>query len=225
MTFGAKVLRFYKNLQSPKLPPGIAVMNPYKDAGARHLSELFLKKFFSDSKKRILVLGINPGRFGGGLTGVNFTDPVALEQFCGIPNDLPKKRETSSEFVYKFIESWGGAEKFYSQFFLSAVCPLGFTRKNNNYNYYDDRALQEVVTPYIVTTLRQQIKLGVNTDAAIVFGTGKNYEFLKNLNKEHHFFKTLYPLEHPRFIMQYKRRQLPAYLKKYRAAFTQALAV
>ena len=45
--------------------------------------------------------------------------------------------------------------------------------------------------------------------------SGKNYEFLLKINKEHNFFKKIIPLEHPRFIMQYNLKNKDLYLKKY----------
>ena len=89
----------------------------------------FYTKYYSDNNKRILLLGINPGRFGGGVTGIPFTDPVRLEKVCGIKNDFQKKQELSSVFIYEMIEAYGGAEKFYKQFYISAVSPLGFVKQ------------------------------------------------------------------------------------------------
>jgi len=224
-TFADKAFDFYKNLSlSVKLPPDVALMNPYGVPAVQNYVGQFLKKFFSDANPRILCLGINPGRFGSGVTGVTFTDPVALSDFCGIENDLPRVRERSSEFVYAFIETWGGPEKFYRDFFLSAVCPLGFTREGINYNYYDSPALFAAVKPFTLETLARQINLGANRKSVIILGTGENQKFFAELNDEHKFFKKLYALPHPRFIMQYKRKQLPAYLKKYGQIFSQALS-
>lgn len=222
-TFGSNVLRFYKSLQAPKLPKGVLVMNPYTNADTLAIVKQFTDKFYNDSTKRILVLGINPGRIGGGSTGVNFTDPVALEQFCGIKNELLKKRELSSEFIYNFIEHYGGPKKFYKSFFLSAISPLGFTKNGLNYNYYDDADLLKATEAFIVTTLKQQIALGASTKAVVLFGTGKNLKAFTELNTKHHFFEKVYALEHPRFIMQYKRKQLPQYLNKYSEVFSKAL--
>ncbi len=72
----------------------------------------FLVKYFSDNRKRVLVFGINPGRFGADITGVTFSDPIALEIVCGVLNDLPKKRELSSVFIYEFSKLWGGPRSF-----------------------------------------------------------------------------------------------------------------
>jgi len=194
-------------------------MNPYSDAHVRGCVRAFLDRYFSDNVKRVLVFGINPGRFGAGITGVTFTDPVALAEKCGVDNDLPRKQELSSVFMYNVIERYGGTREFYRRFFLTAVSPLGFTRNGRNLNYYDDLALARAVTPFITNTIEQQIALGARHDRAIVLGAGKNLQFLQQLNERHGYFQTILPLEHPRWIMQYRRRQLDTYLAKYEEAF------
>jgi hypothetical protein len=223
-TFAARALHFYQTLRSPiGLPDGVAVMNPYEDPAVQELVSTFLTKFFSDTQERVLVFGINPGRFGSGTTGVTFTDPVALQEYCGIPNDLSKVRELSSVFVYQCIEAWGGSKKFYRDFFMTAVSPLGFLRSGRNYNYYDDPRLMAAVRPFILETLEVQLALGARRHAAIIFGTGKNKKFFEELNRERGFFETIYALEHPRFIMQYRRRQIDEYVQKYQEVFAKAL--
>jgi uracil DNA glycosylase superfamily protein len=223
-TFGEKVLDFYRNLTAPKnLPSGIETMNPYETPEVREYVERFLKKYFSDNRERVFVLGINPGRFGSGVTGVTFTDPVALEKFCGINNTLEKRREISSEFIYEFIQQWGGPERFYQHFFLTAVSPLGFVRDGINYNYYDDQTILAASRSFIVQTLHSQLLIGARRDVAILLGTGKNQKIFNDLNEYYGFFKKVDTLEHPRFIMQYRRRTLAKYLQKYYQVFTQAI--
>jgi hypothetical protein len=217
-TFAKRAFRFYKGLVAPRVPRGVIVMNPYTDARVlRHVRQ-FLDKYFDDDRPRTLVLGINPGRFGAGITGVTFTDPVALAEKCGIRNDLQRLKELSSEFVYMVIELCGGPRKFYRNNFLTAVCPLGFIRNGVNLNYYADRALARSVTPFIVDSIRKQIEMGGRADRAIVLGIGPNLHFLEELNAKHGFFREIVPLEHPRFIMQYRRRKLDEYIEKYREA-------
>jgi len=191
-------------------------MNPYNDARTQRHVRAFLEKYFSDNCERTLILGINPGRFGAGVTGVTFTDPVALADECGIPNDLPRKRELSSTFVYTVINALGGSQSFYSRFFLSAVCPLGFTRGGNNLNYYDEPKLERAVTPLIIASIETQIAIGCRRSKVIVLGRGDNARFLKRLNDEHRWFATVHPLDHPRFIMQYRRKQLDRYISSYK---------
>jgi hypothetical protein len=224
MTFAAGAYKFYRTLElKGPLPKGVRVLNPYKDQAVRVYLDLFLSKFFSDSGKRILVFGINPGRFGAGITGITFTDPVALETFCGIPNSLPKKRELSSEFVYSFIQSWGSPEVFYKHFFLTALCPLGFTKNGKNYNFYDDPKLLKAVRPFMLKSIKTQLAFGASSETAIVLGTGKVKSVFETLNQEHKFFKRILAVEHPRFIMQYRRKKMIGYMRLYKEVFNCAL--
>src|SRR5665811_2176339 len=91
----------------------------------------FYNKFYSDYFPRYLILGINPGRFGAGVTGIPFTDSKRLSEKCGLSIPRLKTFEPSSVFVYEMIDAYGGVEQFYNKFFISAVCPLGFTLINN----------------------------------------------------------------------------------------------
>lgn len=214
-TFGARAFRFYTSLATPRVPRGVEVMNPYTDPPVRGYVRAFLGKYFSDNRERVLILGINPGRFGAGVTGVTFADPVALADECGIPNDLARRRELSSVFVYRVINALGGPDEFHSRFFLSAVCPLGFTRDRVNLNYYDDRKLERAVTPFIISSIEQHVTLGGRRDQVVVLGRGQNSRFLRRLNDHHQWFASIHSLDHPRFIMQYRRKQLDSYVEKY----------
>ena len=218
-TFASRAFRFYASLVPPPVPDGVHVMNPYADARARGYVRAFLNAYFADNSPRVLVLGINPGRFGAGITGVTFTDPVALADMCGIANELPRRRELSSVFIYALIARLGGPREFYRAFFLSAVSPLGFTREKLNLNYYDIPALARGVTPFISAAIRHQIAIGSRTDHAIVLGQGENARFVRKLNEQHEFFGEVHSIEHPRWILQYRRRQLDRYLAKYEELF------
>jgi hypothetical protein len=210
------ITEFYKSLHlNIKLPTGVEVMNPYRDKTTIKLVELFYQKFYSDNNSRTLILGINPGRFGGGLTGIPFTDPIKLEQHCGIRTELPKKAELSADFIYSMINAYGGPQKFYSRYFISAVCPLGFTKAGKNLNYYDDKNLQNAVEGFIMQTLNTQLNFGINKEKCFCLGEGKNFEFLRKLNQRHSFFKQVIPLPHPRFIMQYRRKRLNEFVELY----------
>lgn len=211
-----------------KLPRGIKVMNPFADETALTISSSFYRKFYSDNKQRFLILGINPGRFGAGCTGVPFTDTKRLESECHIAFPGLKTHEPSSVFVYEVIKAMGGVKKFYKDFFIQSICPLGFTIRNDkgrdvNYNYYDSKKLQEAVMPFILENIHKQFELGINRDIVFCFGSGKNLQFIRTLNEQHHFFGEIIPLEHPRFIMQYKSKSKEQYIGKYLQAFQYAL--
>ena len=223
-TFGDRAFRFYTSLELPnKLPTGVTALNPYPTPGIQEYLRSFLRKFFSDNHNRVFVFGINPGRFGAGITGVTFTDPIALETFCGVANDLPKKRELSSVFIYEFIKLWGSPKKFYREFFLTAVSPLGFVKDGRNFNFYDHPALLRDIKPFLIQSIESQLGFGARRDAAIVLGTGRIKQVFEDLNGECDFFRAVHALEHPRFIMQYRRRRLRDYLEKYSEVFERAL--
>lgn len=216
MTFADHVLNFFQDVDiSTPLPEGVVVLNPYHDKHVFELCRKFYKQYYSDERERILILGINPGRFGAGLTGIPFTDPMKLEKHCGISNTLLKKPELSADFIYTMIEAFGGPVQFYSKFYFSSVCPLGFIKEGKNLNYYDIRELQESVKGFIVYSLKATINFGINTETCYCLGEGKNFDFLNKLNADHKFFKKIIPLAHPRFIMQYRRKKLNEYLDKY----------
>ncbi|MBX3239801.1 MAG: DUF4918 family protein [Chitinophagaceae bacterium] len=225
-TFAEKVIAFNKNLRfNSKLPDGIRIMNPFREnKEAMAVSSTFYRKYYNDDHRRHIILGINPGRFGAGLTGIPFTDPKRLVDKCGIPYNGKPAHEPSSVFIYEMIDAWGGAESFYRSFFINSVCPLGFTidkdgGKNVNYNYYDSRELEIAAGPFIRQSIKQLIKLGVFTDTVFCFGTGKNERFLNKLNGEYRLFGEIIALEHPRFIMQYKSKHKDEYIDKYLSAF------
>ncbi|QJD95341.1 SMUG2 DNA glycosylase family protein [Mucilaginibacter robiniae] len=230
-TFADNVINFNQHLvfTGGQLPSGIRILNPFQEsAQALSIAERFYHQYYQDTNKRHIIMGINPGRFGGGLTGIPFTDPKRLEKECGIHYEGKSAHELSSVFVYDVINAYGGVKAFYEKFYISSVCPLGFTTldakgKEKNYNYYDSKELTQAAYPFIVESMQKQIDLGVYTDIAFCFGNGKNDFFLRKLNAEHHFFKRIIALEHPRFIMQYKLSTKQFYIDKYLDAFRSVL--
>jgi hypothetical protein len=210
------LLAFLKSLTlRAKLPAGVKVMNPYQDSSVFALCTTFYSKFYSDNRPRTLILGINPGRFGGGVTGIPFTDPIKLEHRCAIKNDLPKKAELSADFIYSMIEAYGGVDDFYGKFYISAVCPLGFTKNGKNLNYYDLKPLPEAVKNFCASSIDKQVNMGLNKKRCYCLGEGQNFKFLQQLNHSRRFFDEIIPLPHPRFIMQYRRKSLNKYFQEY----------
>lgn len=225
-TFADRIIAFNRGLHfAGVLPEGIRIMNPFRESEtALASSEAFYRKYYSDNDPRHLILGINPGRFGSGLTGISFTDPKRLTSRCGIPFPGPMAHEPSSEFIYDMISAYGGPDAFYKRFFIHSVCPLGFTKKGSNgketnYNYYDDKALQDTVYSFIVENIERQLAIGFKKDLCFCFGTGKNESFLRKLNDKYMFFGRIVALEHPRFIMQYKSKSKKEFIEKYLQAF------
>ncbi|MBN1115874.1 MAG: DUF4918 family protein [Bacteroidales bacterium] len=193
----------------------IEVLNPYSSANVIKISEEFYTKYYNDNNPRVLILGINPGRFGAGITGISFTDPIELENNLGIMNDFEKKPELSAGFIHEVIGEYGGPSLFYNKFLVSAVCPLGFTKDGININYYDDKDLFEKSKSFIIKTLKKQVELVNNNSVCFCIGQGKNLKFLQEINRTNKFFKTLEVLPHPRWIMQYRRKQKDFFIKEY----------
>lgn len=238
-TFADKALKYFLHLRAPRrLPQKIEIINPYENKEVQLVVKKFYRKYFNDNHKRRYIFGINPGRFGGGLTGISFNDPVALREYCGIENKLGNsalriggsatggKRELSSKFIYRMIEEYGGVEKFYSKNFLSALFPFALLsalktggsasggKDGKNCNYYDTVGLSEGLRNEIVKSVKAQIEFGAKRDSVIILGK-KNAQYFSELNDEHHFFEEIITLEHPRYIMQYRLKKIDYYISKY----------
>ena len=218
-TFAEKAVKYFTNLKTPvNLPPGIEIANPYESKEVKGLVRKFFGKYFNDNNKRIFIWGINPGRFGGGLTGISFTDPVSLRNECGVENNLGTHKELSSKFIYKFINEFGGVENFYKRYFITAIYPLALLKDGKNHNYYDSAELFNTLTPHIVEALKKQVSFGAVRKYAVSLGK-KNFDYLNKINDEYRFFEEVRFVEHPRYIMQYKLKAIDLYLDKYRNIF------
>lgn len=228
-TFGQKVVHFNKNLKyTGALPPDFQVMNPFlHNPETLTVMQQFYDKFYSDTRTRKFLIGINPSRHGAGVTGVPFTDTKNLEKHCGITMKSARTHEVSSVFLYGMIEAFGGAEKFYSQFYINSPFPLAITRKGKNgvylnANYYDDKALFSCVEDFMEESLKKHISLGLDTSEVFVLGV-KNAAFLKKINDREKLFGTMTVLEHPRYIQQYRSKDRDFFIDKYLLAFSRRL--
>ena len=222
MTFGEKVLKFNQWLKDspPLTSKNIEILQPFENGEVQRVNQIFYHKYFSDGSPRTFILGINPGRLGAGVTGIPFTDPVQLEMSCGISNNFVQRGELSSEFSYHMINKLGGTTDFYNRFYLTSVCPLGFMKNGINLNYYDDKELELSTLSFIHESMLRQLDFNANREIAFVLGEGKNFKFFSKLNSTRGYFKELIPLPHPRFIMQYKRKEINKYIKLYRKKLT-----
>jgi len=212
-----KILAFYNNLKIPEgLPDGVGVLNPFTNDKVLKFNALFYQKYYTDNLKRTYLIGINPGRFGAGVTGIPFTDPIRLQEVLGIENDLDKKPELSSKFIFDLIDNIGSPELFFRSFHFTSVSPLGFVKNGKNLNYYDQKDLQDHLEPFMVNALWQQIKtIDTNRDIAFCLGQGKNFKYLEKLNRKHGFFDRVEPLPHPRWVMQYRLKRKDEFIALY----------
>jgi Domain of unknown function (DUF4918) len=101
--------------------------------------------------------------------------------------------------------------------FLTALYPFAIIKDGKNYNYYDEKPLAALLMPDIIRNIKKQMAFGARRGVAILLGK-KNADYFLPINEEHKFFKKIITLEHPRYIMQYKLKQIDGYIEKYLTA-------
>ncbi len=225
-TFADRLLAFLTEFPAPgALPNQVEARSPYLDPAVRPLLAAFAERYYASEPPRVAVLGINPGRLGNGRTGVAFTDPVALTQHCGIAHNLPLKQpELSSQFIYQVINALGGPTAFYRHFYLGSIYPLVLLREGKNYNYYDAPAVTKALWPAMRQSLTGLVQeVSVRSDVAVCLGQ-RNAVFFARLNDELGLFDRIEVLDHPRYLMQYHRRDLPANVAHYVETLGQCLS-
>ena len=74
-TMHHRILAYLQQLEPPigiDLPgKNVHWLHPHGNPETRRCMNAFYSKYYADDHERILVLGINPGRFGGGTTGTH----------------------------------------------------------------------------------------------------------------------------------------------------------
>lgn len=220
-----KILNYCDNLSKIEIDSfdDYKIINPYNDVNKEQIkliTEKFYNKFYDDNNKRRLILGSNPARRASAVTGIPFEDAVHLQKETGIFIDNFYVNKSSSNFLYDVIDEYGGCKKFYNDFYMNFVFPLGIAKINSkgnevNWNYYDIKKYEDKFEKYIIDSIKEILKFNIDTSICYCIGSGKNYEYLLKINKEYNFFEEIIPLEHPRFIMQYNSKNKDFYLKKY----------
>ena len=216
MAFSNSIADFLTTLNlGVDLPAGYEVLDSCQDPEVRRVVRLFAETYYAGEQQRTAIWGINPGRFGAGVTGLAFTDPYALTTMLGIDTTIAGRRELSAEFVWMVIEAYGGAQRFFADFFMSALSPLGFVRGGKNINFYDDTDFLLAIEPQILAWVHEQTAAGLRADRCIVLGTGKLRHVMEHQLRPHLDYGHGDYLEHPRFIMQYRRKRVGEYVDKY----------
>ena len=224
-TFSEKVFQFDQKLSNVKidLPDPYKIINPYSGRNKKQvlqMVQIFYQKYFNDTSKRHLILGSSPARRGSAITGVPFEDASNLQKETGISIASFHISNAASNFLNEVIDEYGSRRKFYHDFYLNFVCPVGICKTSSkgnqvNCNYYENKQVEEMVTPLIISALKTQINFGIDTSVCYCIGSGQNYQELSKVNKKWCFFQKIVPLEHPRFITQYHPEDKEKYLHKY----------
>ncbi|MEV5010597.1 uracil-DNA glycosylase family protein [Streptomyces sp. NPDC055692] len=228
-TVAGRILQFNEELAETtlELPPEFTVINPFsgpQKERVREVTTAFYNKYYDDDKPRRLVLGSSPARRGTAVTGVPFEDAKLLESDTRVDVDGYAVSLPSARFLHDVISRYGGRGKFYANFVMSFVCPLGLVRTNPkgkevNCNYYENKKLLEILQSFLVNALERQLAFGTDTSVCYCIGSGENFAFLSKVNEGQRFFQRIVPLEHPRFITQYNRDREEEFAEKYLSAF------
>jgi len=122
------------------------VYNPLDYAWAPH--KAYLERYGS-GRKRVVLLGMNPGPFGMVQTGVPFGEIDMVRHWMGIEGEVGKPRNespkrpiegfacTRSEVSGRrlwglFAERFGSADAFFADHFVANYCPLAFLDGGRN---------------------------------------------------------------------------------------------
>ena len=94
----------------------------------------FNRYYYGKMIPKVVLCGINPGRFGAGKTGVPFMDFAILSKLIdGIES---KESERSAQFFAKIVQKVG-PERFYRLFYVTNISWVGFMKDGRNLNFYD----------------------------------------------------------------------------------------
>ncbi|MGB3050647.1 MAG: uracil-DNA glycosylase family protein [Polyangiales bacterium] len=165
--------------------PVTHVYNPLQYARRPH--ELYLSRFGSGSKEVVLV-GMNPGPFGMGQTGVPFGDVGFVRDWMGIeaPVDRPplehptrpvlgfdcERSEVSGSRLWGWAKKrFGTPEHFFSRFFVLNYCPLLFIESTGRNRTPDKLAADErgALLPACDRALRDAVEI---LSPTLVVGVG-----------------------------------------------------
>jgi single-strand selective monofunctional uracil DNA glycosylase len=131
---------------------------------------------FGKTKKKIVLLGMNPGPFGMAQTGVPFGDAEKVGKWMGItvkvhpPGHIHpkrpidgfncKRREVSGSRLWGWAEQrYGTPQEFFERFFVINYCPLVFMEESGRNRTPDKLPLVEKKTLFQICdhALRQTI--------------------------------------------------------------------
>lgn len=127
-------------------PPVSHVYNPLDYAWAPH--EKYLRRYGA-TRKRVVLLGMNPGPFGMVQCGVPFGEIEAVRDWMGIAARVDRpalenpqrpiegfacvRSEVSGRRLWGlFRERFGSADAFFAEHFVANYCPLAFFDQGRN---------------------------------------------------------------------------------------------
>lgn len=169
-------------------PPTAFIYNPLDYAWAAH--EAYLKRF-GEGRKKVVLVGMNPGPFGMTQTGVPFGEIAAVRDWMGICEpvgrpeqehpkrpvlgfDCPQSEVSGRRLWGLFKERFGRAEAFFQDHFVANYCPLVFMEDSGRNRTPDKLPVEEVTAMEkhcdehlraVITTLKPDWVIGVGAFA------------------------------------------------------------
>lgn len=157
---------------------------------ARSLHRTYVEKFGVETPREAILIGMNPGPWGMGQTGVPFGDVDFVRDWMGIDGEVGKpdhehpkrpveglechRNEVSGSRLWGWAEErFGPAENFFERFFVYNYCPLLFLEESGR-NLPPSRmkvAQRRKLTPPCDQALREAVAY---LDPDYVIGVG-NY--------------------------------------------------
>ncbi len=115
------------------------VYNPLDYAWEPHRA--YIEKFGRGPHRRVVLVGMNPGPWGMGQTGVPFGDPTVVREWLGLDGHIrepenchpsrpvlgfaSKRREESGTTLWGWAKQrYGTPERFFEVFYVTNYCPL-----------------------------------------------------------------------------------------------------
>lgn len=180
-----------------------------------HINE-FHKKYIQPNSPKVVICGINPGRFGAGLTGIPFIDFESLSKM--LPNIENKGSERSAKFFFSVIQEFG-IEDFYQKFHVTNLSWYGFNQldKGKNVNYY---SIPTDIQIYLIDKFVEEMDF-INPEFIIPLSENVYWELLclKKRNKIKAEIGTR--LYHPAYAIRAKDLNIPK--KAYMETLTKYL--
>ncbi|NRF70714.1 single-stranded DNA-binding protein [Aquincola sp. S2] len=164
-----------RSLAALSFPPPVAhVYDPFQYAWAPY--EAYIRRY-GDTRKRVVLLGMNPGPFGMMQTGVPFGEVAAVRDWLGIVEpvqrpahehparpiagfDCPRSEASGRRLWGWAARRFGTAAAFFEHWFVLNYCPLVFLEASGR-NFTPDklpaavrRALTEVCDRHLAAALQ-----------------------------------------------------------------------
>ncbi|MEP4077542.1 uracil-DNA glycosylase family protein [Haloferula sp.] len=180
---------------------------------ARIPHEKYLRRF-GKGRKRVLMLGMNPGPYGMAQTGVPFGEIPAVRDWMGITGKVetpdpehPKRpvsgfkcerSEVSGRRLWGlFAEKYPDADDFFAEHFVANYCPLVWMSETGA-NITPDKLPKEEMVPVeeacqehldkVIATLKPEFLIGVGA-----YAEGKLKEAAERIGYEANLGKILHP--------------------------------